>query len=49
MLKKIECEDENAARKAFQEAMALSLGSPKFCQDYKRGLLTGGISAFSSI
>ena len=32
VLKKIECEDENAARKAFQEAMALSeLKHPNIC------------------
>ena len=31
-MKKIECEDENAARKAFQEAMALSeLKHPNIC------------------
>lgn len=40
MLKKIECEDENAARKAFQEAMALSELKHKSVCGYKEFFVT---------
>ena len=39
-MKKIECEDENAARKAFQEAMALSELKHKSVCGYKEFFVT---------
>ena len=40
VLKKIECDDENAARKAFQEAMALSELKHKSVCGYKEFFVT---------
>ena len=40
VLKRIECEDENAARKAFQEAMALSELKHKSVCGYKEFFVT---------